>query len=153
MPKSRPSRGKCLYLNIKLRRKSLDRDGIKWIVAQVKKKFQQHLINFVKFTTFIGYRIEFDNARQWRIQDFPEEGAPTYDFAIFSQKMHEIERIWALGGAHPSRPLRSTTARWSYPWNSEGGSLVSVTEMDHKVLSLIYPVMSSLLFSFRSCVW
>ena len=38
---------------------------------------------------------------QWRIQDFPEEGAPTpggaptYDFAIFSQKLHEIERIWA----------------------------------------------------------
>ena len=31
---------------------------------------------------------------QWRIQDFPEEGAPTYDFAKFSQKLHEIERIW-----------------------------------------------------------
>ena len=25
-------------------------------------------------------------------------GAPTYDFAIFSQKLHEIERIWAPGG-------------------------------------------------------
>ena len=43
--------------------------------------------------------------RQWRIQDFPEEGvptprgAPTYDFAIFSQKLHEIERIWAPRGA------------------------------------------------------
>ena len=24
-------------------------------------------------------------------------GAPTYDFAIFSQKLHEIERIWAPG--------------------------------------------------------
>ena len=54
---------------------------------------------------------------QWRIQDFPEEGAPTprgaqtYDFAIFSQKLHEIERIWApKGGARPSRPLRSATA-------------------------------------------
>ena len=29
-------------------------------------------------------------------------GAPTYDFAKFSQKLHEIERIWA--------PLRSATA-------------------------------------------
>ena len=42
--------------------------------------------------------------QQWRIQDFPEEGrqlpggAPTYNFAKFSQKLHEIERIWALGG-------------------------------------------------------
>ena len=38
---------------------------------------------------------------QWRIQDFPQVGAPTlqeggtptYDFAKFSQKLHEIERI------------------------------------------------------------
>ena len=42
--------------------------------------------------------------QQWRIQDFPEVGAPTpqggptYDFAKISQKLHEIERIWALGG-------------------------------------------------------
>ena len=35
---------------------------------------------------------------QWRIQDFPEVGAPTYDFAKISQKLHEIERIWAPGG-------------------------------------------------------
>ena len=38
------------------------------------------------------------------IQDFPRRGrqlpggAPTYNFAIFSQKLHEIERIWAPGG-------------------------------------------------------
>ena len=36
---------------------------------------------------------------QWRIQDFPEVGAPTvggatYNFAKFSQKLHEIERNW-----------------------------------------------------------
>ena len=31
-------------------------------------------------------------------------GAPTYHFAKFSQKLHEIERIWARGGARPSRP-------------------------------------------------
>ena len=47
---------------------------------------------------------------QWRIQDFPEEGAPTLKEAIiwpfFSQKLHEIERIWTPpGGAHPWRPL------------------------------------------------
>ena len=46
---------------------------------------------------------------QWRIQDFPEEGAPTpqrgaptYDFAKFSQKLHEIERIWTPGGGGPA---------------------------------------------------
>ena len=49
---------------------------------------------------------------QWRIQDFPKEGAPTprgaptYDFAQFSQKLHEIERIWTPGGACvPYAPL------------------------------------------------
>ena len=26
-------------------------------------------------------------------------GAPTYDFAKISQKLHEIERIWTPGGA------------------------------------------------------
>ena len=46
---------------------------------------------------------------QWRIQDFPRQGcqlprgAPTYDFAKFSRKLHEIERIWVPGGCplHP----------------------------------------------------
>ena len=53
---------------------------------------------------------------QWLIPvadpDFPEEGgptpqgggAPTYDFAKISQKLHEIERIWSPRGAHPLRP-------------------------------------------------
>ena len=42
---------------------------------------------------------------QWWIQDFPEVGAPTlqgaliYDFAKFSQKLQEIERIWTQEGA------------------------------------------------------
>ena len=42
---------------------------------------------------------------QWRIQDFPEvgrqlpRGAPTYHFAKFSQKLHEIERIWTPGAS------------------------------------------------------
>ena len=48
--------------------------------------------------------MSLNSTSQWRIQDFPEEGvptprgAPTYDFAKFSQKLHEIERIWAPGG-------------------------------------------------------
>ena len=53
---------------------------------------------------------------QWRIQDFPEEGAlspkigsPTYYLANFSQKLHENEEILGRGGARPSRPLRSAT--------------------------------------------
>ena len=44
--------------------------------------------------------------KQWRIQDFPEEraptppgGGPTYDFAKFSPKLHEIERILARGAS------------------------------------------------------
>ena len=49
---------------------------------------------------------------QWRIQDFPEEGAltpkggaPTYYLVNFSQKLHENEEILGQrGGAHPSRP-------------------------------------------------
>ena len=42
---------------------------------------------------------------QWRIQDFPQVGAWTLQgegvntqFAKFSQKLHEIERIWTPGG-------------------------------------------------------
>ena len=32
-------------------------------------------------------------------------GAPTYEFVDFSQKLHEIERIWTpRGGARPLRP-------------------------------------------------
>ena len=46
----------------------------------------------------------------WRIQDFTDEGAPTlqgaqtYNFAKFPQKLHEIERIWAPGGGGDARP-------------------------------------------------
>ena len=41
----------------------------------------------------------------WRIQDLPEVGAQTYDFAKFSQKLHEIERIWTGGGGASLAPL------------------------------------------------
>ena len=56
------------------------------------------------------------NSMQWRIQDFPEvgaptsrRGAPTYDFAKISQKPHEIERIWTPGGG-ASKILLCTSA-------------------------------------------
>ena len=54
---------------------------------------------------------------QWQIQDFPEEReptprgrggrAPTYEFAQFSQKLHEIERISTPAGGRtsPAPPL------------------------------------------------
>ena len=56
---------------------------------------------------------------QWSVADprFPQGGAanspgeaPTYDFAKFSEKLHEIERIWApRGGTHPCCTPRSAT--------------------------------------------
>ena len=59
---------------------------------------------------------------QWRIQDFPEEGAltpnggvPTYYLANFSRKLHENEEIWGQGGrASLAPPLRSATAECGY---------------------------------------
>ena len=53
---------------------------------------------------------------QWRIQDFPEEGAPTYDFAKFSPKLHEIEIIWSPGGGRPSRPSLDPPLELDYEW-------------------------------------
>ena len=39
-------------------------------------------------------------------------GGPTYEFAKFSQKLHENERIWTPRGVHVTRtPLRSATAK------------------------------------------
>ena len=37
-------------------------------------------------------------------------GAPTYDVAKFSQKLHEIKRIWTPGVCIPHAHLRSATA-------------------------------------------
>ena len=44
----------------------------------------------------------------WWRQPFTGQ-ALIYDFVKFSQKLHEIERIWTPGGTRPSRPLRSAT--------------------------------------------
>ena len=60
---------------------------------------------------------------QLRIQDLPEEGAPTpqrgptYDFAIFSQKLHEIERIWAPGGASLRPPFDPPLRTYNFKLN------------------------------------
>ena len=55
--------------------------------------------------------VEFNNhpvnCEQWRIQDFPEEEAPTPEgganilFGHFSRKLHENEEILDGGGAPP----------------------------------------------------
>ena len=41
-------------------------------------------------------------------RQLPRGGSPTYNFAKFSRKLHEIERIWARG-ARGARPPKSTT--------------------------------------------
>ena len=51
------------------------------------------------------------NTLQWRIQDFPQGGAPTPKVGVlayfFGQKLHENERIWTPGGGArvPGAPL------------------------------------------------
>ena len=40
----------------------------------------------------------------------PQGGAPTYDFAKISWKLHEIERIWTPGVSLAPPPPRSATA-------------------------------------------
>ena len=75
--------------------------GDQWVscasVIYVKKALQE---------TYEG-----PETNRWWIQDFPRRGsqlpggggeAPTCDFVIFSQKLHEIERIWA-----PDPPLQT----------------------------------------------
>ena len=60
-------------------------------------------------------------AVQWRIQDIPEEVAPTlrwaprYDFIKISRKLHEIkENLAPMGGLHPplDPPLHWTVGPW-----------------------------------------
>ena len=72
----------------------------------------------IKWSVLIGTMIKFDSdgdgegydtcKRQWRIQDFPEGGAPTPKSAIilhiFCRKLHENERIWTPGGARVLAP-------------------------------------------------
>ena len=69
-------------------------------------------------------------------------GGATYDFAKFSPKPHEIERIWtSRGGACPSRPLRSAAERVCYfnnPANCHvGGDLENVWAVCQKTKGYI----------------
>ena len=75
---------------------------------------------------------------QWRIQDFPEEGAPTpqggaptHDLAKFSQKLHEIERIWTPRGGRASKILlcRSATDMfWIKLLDAQRGPILSTQD-------------------------
>ena len=76
------------------------------------------IINNTGVKNHLGGSLSVIDHTAHRIQDFPEEGAPTpggaptYDFAKFSQKLHEIERIWPSGGGGGwgrAPPLRSAT--------------------------------------------
>ena len=72
--------------------------------------FQEfHLAFFIQFERLSsgGSRISPRRGRQ-----LPRGGAPTYDFAKISQKLHEIERIWTPRGGRASKILlcRSATA-------------------------------------------
>ena len=68
------------------------------------------------------------HCKQWRIQDFPEEGtltpkggAPTYYLANFFRKLHENEEILGHGGgARPSRPPRSATGKCLFGHEKSG---------------------------------
>ena len=65
----------------------------------------------IKFVTYIKHAADWKSAdrSQWRIQDFPQGGAPTPKIAIifskFCWKLHENERIWTpRGGRVPGAP-------------------------------------------------
>ena len=82
---------------------------------------------------------------QWRIQDFPEEGAPTpqggaptYGFAKISQKPHEIERIWTPGGGArvPCAPLRSATGDYIVIQIRSNNYLFYSILLNHPILML-----------------
>ena len=78
-------------------------------IANVEVQFVCQMLNCIP--SLLKIEVYIDKF-QWRIQDFPEEGAltpkagaPTYYLANFSRKLHENEEIWdQRGGARPSRP-------------------------------------------------
>ena len=86
----------CIYL------RKLSTSGILYIA---KVSLLKHFRNFnsrKKHHVVVMYV-------QWRIQDFPQGGAPTPKSAVifqfFPQKLHENERIWTPGGARVAPPL------------------------------------------------
>ena len=59
---------------------------------------------------FKRYKPSIFGAEQWRIQDFPEEGAPTprgrqhMILPNFPKNPMELKEFGTWGGAHPSSP-------------------------------------------------
>ena len=75
-----------------------------------EKKYNEYLVLCYIYLTCLvpyrgGYRIPRRRGRQ------PSGGAPTYNFAKFSEEMHENEKILVHRGAYTGdAPLRSATA-------------------------------------------
>ena len=56
------------------------------------------------WTSLHIYVLYTHNSYQGQIQDSPYEGAPTYKFSGFSQKLHEIKKILVRRGLAPGGP-------------------------------------------------
>ena len=83
---------------------------------------------------------------QWRIQDFPEEGAPTYGFTKFSQKLHEIERISTGGGEWALDPPLLFVSAGSP--SGQYGLTTGATKISYGLVkSLRWPEFSALLLT------
>ena len=62
-------------------------------------------------------------------------GAPTYDFAKFSQKVHEIERIWTPGGgARPKFYVDPPPIQWRIQDFPEEGAPTLQGGRQHTIL-------------------
>ena len=78
----------------------------------------------------------------------PGGGAPTYDFAKFSQKLHEIERIWAPGGGgRASKILLCRSATGVYP----GGVCPRGVSAYHTPPEKIFDMNIRISFSPKTC--
>ena len=75
-----------------------------WVHWPVRIPTTQTSASFSSWTSFCQTWQHRVKCLQWRIQDFPEEGAPTpqgaptYNYAKISQKLHDIEIIWTPRG-------------------------------------------------------
>ena len=75
-------------------------------------QFARIPLNFFRMFTPVHLGYHTHDCLQWRIQDFPEGGAPTPGrgqhtiWPIFPENCMKMKKIWP-GGARPLRPLRS----------------------------------------------
>ena len=90
---------------------------------------------------------------QWRIQDFPEEGAPTLGgrqhtiLPNFPKKLHEIERIWTPGGRASKILLcRSATDYCGHVYIICSGRSVSdpVAGLGARIMKSMWPPLAPL---------